>query len=181
MQTARTLHLVRVTVGEEEGGLLYGLAIAAGLFAHRPAFALRCLGRFREPVGGVRDAQGRAVGEFSAVQFPLVDLEDVEPVGFEEQPGGGHVQDGVQLLLAACLQNHIQGGGFAAQDDVCAGGVPAFGGLGAEHAPGAESGQDQGGDDQAGQHRAQRARGASSVRSGEGCRKAATSRFLAKV
>ncbi len=186
LEPAGALGPLEVALGEEEGRLLDpGALAAAGLLADGPALRPARVVRRGQPVGGVGDAEDRAARRLALVELLVLDLDDLELVGVEQEPGGGEVEDGVEqglpVLALAGLQDDVPGRRLLADDHAGAGVVPALGGGGLEHAPGAEPGDDQRGDDHPGEDRAQRAWRPSSVPEGEGWRNAATVRFFAKV
>lgn len=155
-QSVRALGLLLLAFGEDEGRLLDGPATLAGPLADRPALRGTGLLRVGQPVGGVGNAERRAVRDLAVVEHRLVDVDDLALVRVEEELGGGHVQDGVELCLAVGRQHHIASGGLAGNDDVLLGFVPFLGRHRFEHPPGAEHRENHHTDDRAGHHRTKR-------------------------
>ncbi|CAO0837308.1 hypothetical protein SMICM17S_01324 [Streptomyces microflavus] len=156
-QPRLVVRFLLLALGEDEGRFLDGPPTLTGPFADGPSLGGSGVLGVGQPVGGVGDAERRAVRDRAVVQDRFVDVDDLALVLGEQELGRGHVQDGVELLLAAGLQHHVTGGGLAGDDDVLVGVVPALGGHRLEHAPGAEDGEDDA-DDRSRYDRAQGAR-----------------------
>lgn len=161
---ARVVEQSGLAVGEDERRRLDAPAVAAGLLADGPALGLARVLLRGEPVGGVGDADDGAARGFARVEHLVLDLDDLELLRVEEEPGGGQVQHGVQpgLVLAADPggQDHVPGRRLLADDDGGAGRVPALGRLWSEHAPGSEAGDHERPDHDPGHDGAQRPGGA---------------------
>lgn len=157
-QTVRAFGLLVLAFGEDECRLLNRPAALARAFADRPALGSAGFPGVGQPVRGIGNAEGCSVRDLPVVEYRLGDVDDLALVRVEEEFGGRHVQNGVELPLAIGLQHHIARGGLAGNDHVLFRFVPPFGCYRFEHAPRPEDGEDHHSDDRSGHHRTQGAR-----------------------